>query len=693
MTLELSIPWILAILSLCSLGLIFLVRLFWGSSRTDIKAGNGQGEDPRRQRCEILDQAEDPENAKAILRNQILLEAFSRDFASSHDQLDYVLTQALEITGSAYGYLYLYDEDKKLLTLENWIREGQTVMNSADQKRTYRGDRMGPWSQVLQSKKPMIINALSHEGVVSKTPDGNVFRLLTIPILIDEVIVGVAGLANKPKDYDDADVHQFSLLMTGVWNAKMRRERTLELKESKEKLELILDSVAEGIFGMDEEGRFTFVNASCLKIFGYSSPEPLIGKSVHDLIHHTRPDQSAFSAQDCPLLRPMRTGEVILTQESTFLRADGSFFPAQFSVHPQCREGKIIGAVVTFLDITDRKKAEENLNYLSRHDVLTGLYNRAHFESILPEVDQPENLPLSIIVGDVNGLKLSNDIFGHAAGDDLLQRCAEILQRVAKPQDLLFRIGGDEFYLLLKNTSEEEAHRRMESIRQAMAGETFQCGKGSISLGSDTKDRISESFYDVLSRADEAMYQEKVLGKEKTTKAQLDFLRQWYRSLPGVEEHALAVADLAASLGQKLYLSHEEQLRLKEAAFYHGIGKIAIRGDGRKAKSSLTGWKEHPVIGYRILHAFEETLDLADLVLSQGENWDGSGYPKGLSQSAIPLLARVISASKAYVDALVPEYDVEKARKALLDARGKELDPYLVDLLLDTLSLNPLHTG
>src|SRR5690606_16863794 len=105
----------------------------------------------------------------------------------------------------------------------------------------------------------------------------------------------------------------------------------------------------------------------------------------------------------------------------------------------QYKDGEIVGAVVTFTDITSRKKAESDIVYLSYHDALTGLYNRRFFEEELRRLDTERNLPISIIMGDVNGLKLANDIFGHKAGDMLLQKAAEVMKNGCRADDIIAR--------------------------------------------------------------------------------------------------------------------------------------------------------------------------------------------------------------------------------------------------------------
>ena len=206
------------------------------------------------------------------------------------------------------------------------------------------------------------------------------------------------------------------------------RERTAALEatnkalsKSEDQLRLILDSTAEGIYGIDTEGRCTFCNRSCLDLLGYSHQEELIGKNMHDQIHHSYRDGNPMDLKECRIFKAFLTGQGSHADDEVLWRKDGSALDVEYYSYPQMKNGQILGAVVTFQDITESKKIKEHLEYLGTHDALTGLFNQVTFEEKMKEIDTEKNLPVSIIFGDINGLKLTNDIFGHRAGDELLK--------------------------------------------------------------------------------------------------------------------------------------------------------------------------------------------------------------------------------------------------------------------------------
>ncbi|MFA7575494.1 MAG: diguanylate cyclase [Arcobacteraceae bacterium] len=173
------------------------------------------------------------------------------------------------------------------------------------------------------------------------------------------------------------------------------------------------------------------------------------------------------------------------------------------------KEGNIVGTFGISRDITDRKKSEEKIHYLYYHDRLTGLYNRAFFDESLNRLDTDRQLPLTIVMGDIDKLKLINDTFGHLEGDILLKTIADIFKKCFRKEDIVSRWGGDEFIAILPNTGKEEALSIIKRIKSACKKKSINGVPISISLGISTKESTSENILDVLKEAEDKMYKKK----------------------------------------------------------------------------------------------------------------------------------------------------------------------------------------
>jgi diguanylate cyclase (GGDEF)-like protein len=187
--------------------------------------------------------------------------------------------------------------------------------------------------------------------------------------------------------------------------------------------------------------------------------------------------------------------------------------PIQIQLHLAVlpgHEDKLDRVLVSIVDITARKKAEQYLRYLGTHDVLTGLYNRAYFEEERARLQRGRHLPVCILILDVDGLKPINDTLGHAAGDDLLRRSGEVLRSSFRTEDVVARIGGDEFAVLIPDADEQVQAQSVERIRKMIdLNNTYYTGVPlSFSIGSALGDKDT-NLEEVQHLADDRMYQDK----------------------------------------------------------------------------------------------------------------------------------------------------------------------------------------
>lgn len=157
------------------------------------------------------------------------------------------------------------------------------------------------------------------------------------------------------------DLNGETCILSVIADVTERKQAEAALRESKDELHLLLESTAEAIYGIDLEGRCTFSNPACLKTLGYQRPEELLGKEMHSLIHHSWADGTPLPVEQCWIYRAIRAGEGVHVEGEVLWRADGTSFPAEYWSHPQLKGGEVIGAVVTFLDITERKRSEQTV--------------------------------------------------------------------------------------------------------------------------------------------------------------------------------------------------------------------------------------------------------------------------------------------------------------------------------------------
>ena len=353
-----------------------------------------------------------------------------------------------------------------------------------------------------------------------------------------------------------------------------------------------------------------------------------------------------------------------------------------------------------FADVIARaiSKHLDNLKIkkLSYYDSLTDLYNRRFFEVELERLDSERQLPISIIMADLNGLKIINDSYGHKKGDQMLKKAAEILKSSLREDDILARRGGDEFVVLLPQTEAAACSKIIQRIK-AKTGVIEELELPlSIALGQATKVSPEEKIDDIIKKADNQMYENK-LSESRSSKSNIvqGLLNALDAKSSETKEHALRMTKLAFDFGEKIGLSESDQNRLSLLATLHDIGKININEEILNKEEKLTDeeWeliKKHTEQGYKIASSSEEFAAVADEIFAHHEKWDGSGYPRQLKGKEIPFLARIIALIDSY-DVMTNERPYSKAvsrEEALAEIKrcaGGQFDPELAEKFIELL--------
>ncbi len=380
--------------------------------------------------------------------------------------------------------------------------------------------------------------------------------------------------------------------------------------------------------------------------------------------------------------------------EMQFVSKWGKALYMHFKIDPVLDyDGHFTQLLVACEEISERKLAEARIKYLSYNDSLTGLYNRAFFDEELHRLDVDRQFPLSIIIGDVNGLKLANDTFGHLSGDKLLVTIADILKKSCRSEDIIARWGGDEFAILLPQTSEKMANIICDRIRAGCAASDPEPIQASIALGVASKSQDNDDVYKVIAEAEDIMYRNKLLESKSIRNSIITSLEaSLHEKTFETREHAHRMQKLCIEFGRALDLPASELDRLALLANLHDIGKIGVPDRILTKPGPLSGqeWdeiKKHPEIGYRIVCSSHELVAIAEEILAHHEKWDGSGYPGGLRAENIPLLARILTIVDAYdVMTHIRSYKQAirhtEALEEIARCSNSQFDPKLVPVFL-----------
>lgn len=455
--------------------------------------------------------------------------------------------------------------------------------------------------------------------------------------------------------------------------------------------EMILDSLQAGIFYKDRELGYLYTN----KKF-----DDLLSKDKESIIENKNPlnesiceSKNRFIQEDKKVFETKKT----VKKEEKIELGNGENLYTEIIKTPVLNENnEVSGIIGLLLDITDRKKIEKKLKYLSYTDILTKVYNRTCFEEKAKKIFKEENLPMGIIMGDTNGLKIVNDTLGHEEGDELLKLTTKVLKDVCKGNELIFRIGGDEFAIIIPKAKENECETLIKNIIDSCNNYKHDLIKISIALGYSVTYDLDKSIYDTLKEAEDMVYRKKLLEKNSFNSSVISSLQATLqeKSLE-TKAHTERVVENSIKIGERLSLPLSVMDELILVAKLHDIGKIGINESILLKLDNLTEEefgiiKSHTEKGYRIIKAANHLESVAKGVLTHHERWDGNGYPLKLKEDKIPLIARIVSVADAY-DVMTTNrvyknaLSKDEAIRELKKNSGKQFDPNIVKVFIECL--------
>lgn len=524
------------------------------------------------------------------------------------------------------------------------------------------------------------------------------------------VIHPIEGISNEVSKIDLTDSNisrikvkgndEISILATEI-NSMLQKIETnnKRVAESERQLKLVLEGAGAGFWDWNLEEKSLDVNDKFLSILSYSRKDLPRNSELWKKIIHKEDLERCNNIFYNNLWNTLEIN--IIEQRMLSKSGEYKWILNQFKVVEYNKDGKPkrVAGIVT--DIGYRKKCEEELQYLTYYDKLTGIFNRGYYEFILERIDKAENLPVAIIMGDLNGLKITNDTLGHGEGDKLLKAAAETLRKVCGKNAIISRYGGDEFIVVIENKNIEEVDKICIEIKSECKREKVGLIYLNIALGYSIKTNSNQNINDVIKEAEEMMYRNKLLEDNSARNSITSSLTQALLEKSNeTKEHVERMYNLCIKISDILSLSTSEINELYLLAKLHDIGKIGIddkilNKPGKLTEEEWSIMKTHSEIGYRITSSTPDLMHIAYNILTHHERYDGTGYPKGLKGEEIPLLSRILTIVDAF-DVMTNErpykkaMTVEEAIEELKKCSGTQFDPKLVEIFIQAIQSDNL---
>lgn len=472
-----------------------------------------------------------------------------------------------------------------------------------------------------------------------------------------------------------------------------------EIKDIKERFVLIMEATNDGYFDINYLTKENYVSPSLADYVGANDE---LFKDLEHFLGLMHPDDRNRIANAIIERKEKRNEHIRLEFRAPTVSGEWRWLLLRGKILENDPQGSPIHIMGTVSDIHVRKQYEQENLYLSQTDVITNLKNRGYIESVIKQLNNAGEEIIWIILGDVNGLKIVNDSFGHQQGDKLLKAIGEIIENCCANDDIPARWGGDEFIILIKNKEASYVESLLENIKTKCGSLKSFPVKISMALGCAKKDIGVSDINEIIKLAEERMYRNKLLESRSARSALIASLEQTlHEKHIETEEHTRRIKQLCLQIGQRMQLTQDELDELALLGVLHDIGKIGIPESillkpGKLTQEEFEIMKTHTEIGYRIAAATPELAHISYEILYHHERYDGTGYPQGLKGEEIPKLSRLLNIVDSF-DVMTHDRHYKRAmsfEEAVFELKacsGKQFDPEMVNSFLKVITKSGQH--
>ena len=432
-------------------------------------------------------------------------------------------------------------------------------------------------------------------------------------------------------------------------NAELQK-RLDELKENEAHFKTMFYYSGEAIF-LIKDNKIADINKSGLKMLGYNNSEEVIGREFSDFVMELKRSGDDRTEDDIDeVFARVAEGETIKKEMRIETKNLTNVHIEAFMIDLKTPNNEFI--YMSARDISIRKVRENEILQKSRYDELTNVANRKYFNEVTSKMIQiPESYPICYLMADINGLKLTNDVFGHAKGDELIVKIASVLSSCCRNSDIVARIGGDEFAILFTNTDAGMAASLVDRINKKLDRQDYDSVKPSVSMGYAVKKSIDDGvgFDSIVKSADAMMYINKSASREQTRKIFLDnMLDKLYEISPDEVVRYKELRIMAEKIGKMYSFEPVVEKKINNLITYVNVGKLItprieweMKGENISTLRFSRKLLENTAVILNIISNSINNIVTTEELFLLNENWDGSGEKYNTLGDEIPLEVRV----------------------------------------------------